>query len=432
MPLLTVTTYKQIAQQISNDLSWANVALLMHGDGANGSTTILDEVGNTYTSSGAIIDNGSLTGGPKFGTGCIKTNGQLIASANDVRFDLAARNFCFEFFLYRTASMGGGTNPIFVKDDGGAQRSYALYANNDRFFFQYFPGGGALYSPNLPLNQWTHVALVRNGTTLTWYMNGVASTTLNYGSGAFATASTPFKVCSGGSFYLDEIRITLDNPRYTANFAVPTTPFTSIPSKLLMHFDNSLTDSYGHSVDVNNNITYSTSVLKFGSHSAVFNGTNSYFHLSSTNDFAFGTGDFTIEFWMRIDATNKSYGTLVDFRTAQPQAQPCICFFNNGKINYVINSSAMQISSSTLSTGVWYHVAVSRASGTTRMFLNGNLQGSVADTNDIVATGAFVGCNYMATGDAQAFFGGNLDELRISPFARYTTTFTPSAAPYTA
>jgi hypothetical protein len=88
-PLLYVTPYKRIAQ-ISNDLSWANVALLMHGDGANGSTTILDEVGNTYTSSGAIIDNGSVTGGPKFGTGCIKTSGQLIASANDVRFDIAA------------------------------------------------------------------------------------------------------------------------------------------------------------------------------------------------------------------------------------------------------------------------------------------------------------------------------------------------------
>ncbi len=62
----------------------------MRGDGTNGPTTILGEVGNAYTSSGAIIDNGFLTGVPKFGTGCIKTNGQLIASTNDVRFDIAA------------------------------------------------------------------------------------------------------------------------------------------------------------------------------------------------------------------------------------------------------------------------------------------------------------------------------------------------------
>lgn len=74
----------------------------MHGNGTNGPTTILDEVGNAYTSSGAIIDNGFLTGGPKFGTGCIKPAGSLTASANDVRFDIAARNFCFELFLYRT------------------------------------------------------------------------------------------------------------------------------------------------------------------------------------------------------------------------------------------------------------------------------------------------------------------------------------------
>lgn len=428
-PLITVTPYKQIAQAVQ-DLSWANVALLMHGDGTHGSTTVLDEVGNTYTAAGAAIDSGSLTGGPKFGTGCIKTGGSLTASANDVRFDIAARNFCFEFFLYRTGSMGAGTNPVFVKDDGASQRSYALYANNDKFFFQYFPGGGAFYSPSIPVNQWTHVALVRNGTNLVWYINGIAGTPLAYGSGAFTTANTPFRVCSGGNFYLDEVRITLDNPRYTANFAVPTSPFTSTPSTLLMHLDNSLADVYNHSVDITNNITYSTSTVKYGSHSAIFNGTSSYFHLASSNDFAFGTGDFTIEFWMRIDATNKSYGTLVDFRTAQPQAKPCICFFNNGKINYFINSGTMQISSASLSTGVWYHVAVCRASGTTRMFLNGNLQGSVADANDITASGAYVGCNY--TGDAQSFFGGNLDELRISPFARYTSTFTVQNAPFTA
>ena len=51
-PLLCISPYRKISQA-SQDLSWANVALLLHGDGTNGSTTILDEVGNKYTSSGA-------------------------------------------------------------------------------------------------------------------------------------------------------------------------------------------------------------------------------------------------------------------------------------------------------------------------------------------------------------------------------------------
>lgn len=58
--LLCVTPYRQVTQ-VSQDLSWASVALLLHADGTHGSTTLLDEVGNTYTSSGAVLDELRIT-----------------------------------------------------------------------------------------------------------------------------------------------------------------------------------------------------------------------------------------------------------------------------------------------------------------------------------------------------------------------------------
>lgn len=226
-PLIYIPPRKISAPTSPPDPGWTNVALLMHGDGVQGSTSMIDEVGNTYTSS-AIVDNGSAIGGPKFGTGCIKPNGAIAATANNTALDISNKNFCMEFFLYRTGSLGAGSQPLFVKDDAGANRSYAIYGNVDRYFFQYFPGGGAFYSPVISANQWHHLALVRNGTVLTWYLNGVAGTTLTYGTGAFATVSTPFRVCTtAANSYYDEMRITVNNPRYTGNFSVPTAPFGS-------------------------------------------------------------------------------------------------------------------------------------------------------------------------------------------------------------
>lgn len=227
-PLIYIPPRKISAPTSPPDPGWTNVALLMHGDGVQGSTTFTDETGLSYTSSGAIVDGGAGIGGPKFGTGCIKPNGQIIGTANSTRFDISNQDFCMEFFLYRTGSLGGGSQPLYVKDDGGANRSYAIYGNVDRYFFQYFPGGGAFYSPVISANQWHHIALVRYGSVLTWYLDGVASTTLTYGTGAFTTVTTPFKVCtSAANSYYDEMRITVGLPRYTANFSVPTAPFSN-------------------------------------------------------------------------------------------------------------------------------------------------------------------------------------------------------------
>jgi hypothetical protein len=276
---------------------------------------------------------------------------------------------------------------------------------------------------------WHHFAVVRHKTAgFAIFIDGMLAGGWSTSSDSIYTSVEP--VVIGGTannsyslLKLDDIRLTVGACRYgcpfipksSANIAVDNTA-----SVLLMHMNNTFTDVYGHNVDTNNGVTFNPSSFKYGTHAASFNGNNAnWMHVASSSDFAFRTGDFTIEFWMQTDATNKAYATLVDFRTAQPQAQPCITFFNNGKVNYLMNSGSVQISSSVISAGTWYHVALCRANGTTRMYLNGVLQGSTTDNNDISTTGIFIGANYLHN-DALTYFGGVIDELRISPFARYT------------
>jgi hypothetical protein len=78
--------------------------------------------------------------------------------------------------------------------------------------------------------------------------------------------------------------------------------------------------------------------------------------------------------------------------------------------------------------GNWHHIAITRASGTNRMFFDGVLQGSVtSDSTNYTAP------NNMQIGTSSTYgdFSGYLDDLRITKgYARYTSNFTPPAAAF--
>lgn len=175
---------------------------------------------------------------------------------------------------------------------------------------------------------------------------------------------------------------------------------------------------------------YNTSIFKFGTASLFLNNAlhptaaTSYATFASDSDFAFGTGDFTIELWARRDAGG-TFQTLFDMRSSAATEVAMTLGLNTTNAPYLFVNGSIRIQGSSpgdsLALNVWYHIEIARVSGVTRMFLNGSQIGSnYTDTNNYPAKPMRLGADYTGA------YGlvGYLDDVRVSKgLGRHTTTF---------
>ena len=171
----------------------------------------------------------------------------------------------------------------------------------------------------------------------------------------------------------------------------------------------------GKSITVQGDTQLSTTEKKFGTASVLFDGTGDYLELATSSDFGFGTGDYAIEAF--VHPTTIAAGKIFDFRTASPDVAALIDMDGSGTIRLNVNGSNV-ISGGTLTVNTWTHIAVSRVSGTTSLFVNGSRVGSpYTDSNNYGNTKPLkIGANFNGA-DA---FTGYIDEIRISKgAARY-------------
>jgi hypothetical protein len=185
------------------------------------------------------------------------------------------------------------------------------------------------------------------------------------------------------------------------------------------------------------NAQISTAQSKFGGASIAFDGTGDYLAAPGGSDFIFGTGDFTIEFWVNssVLTTATIYPNFVDFRPLVTQgAYPTIFYnANASSLVYYVNTNAV-ISGGALLENTWYHIAVARASESTKMFVNGVQVGSTYNDSSNYTCGTnrpTIGAQgYNPDLDTRKLTG-YIDEFRITKgVARYTTNFTPPTAPF--
>jgi len=81
----------------------------------------------------------------------------------------------------------------------------------------------------ITLNTWTHVAVVRSGSTITAYLNGTSVGTAS-SSASLGNATGGVTVGRGNTTqyfigYIDDLRVTKGYARYTTNFISPSTAF---------------------------------------------------------------------------------------------------------------------------------------------------------------------------------------------------------------
>lgn len=159
-----------------------------------------------------------------------------------------------------------------------------------------------------------------------------------------------------------------------------------------------------------------------------------YVQVPSSSDFAFGTDDFTIELRVRSPSwsTGADSKVFYDHRLVGDLTNRPTLYVLNNVLRFHNNATdRITADVGALVNDTWQHVAVSRVSGTTRLFVDGTQQGSdYADSTNYTAQTLTLGTAGDALGNIYGMTGW-IDEVRITKgVGRYTTNFVPQNTPF--
>lgn len=434
--------------------------LMLHMDGSNITTTFTDSAltPKTVTANGnariqtqgvgkAITVGGNAqisTTQKKIGSSSayFDGTGDYLTVGDSDDWNFGSGNFTIEFWIYlptlsiaigesmglyqqRTSAISNASIASYIYWDD------ANYSLNTAVSYNGTTSNTHITNLNLSLNQWYHIAIVRNGTSLDHYINGTKnSSSFNISTNSLYDSTASFTIGSVASSlydfrgYMDEFRVSKGIARYTASFTPSTTAFVADSyTKLLLHFEAPNTSTVF--IDDSLGIT-----PKFGTGLGYFDGSGDYLTVPDSDDWHF-TGDLTIDLWVYPSAN--STGNRMLFGQAADNFCPIELWWQTDRViktylsfdNTTWVTGTAVISSTAIALGTWTHIALVRSGSTFTFYLNGTQSGLKYNS-----TSAFTNST-NSLHIAYDTFNGYMDELRISNgIARYTTTFTPSTAPY--
>ena len=109
-------------------------------------------------------------------------------------------------------------------------------------------------------------------------------------------------------------------------------------------------------------------------------------YLNGETDFAFGTGDFTIEMWVNL--YSKSPGQVIyDSRPDSTNGVYPTIYVDSSvnKLKFYVSSADRITQTSTFTYNAWHHVVVTRTGTSTKMFVDGTQEGSTyTDSNNYI------------------------------------------------
>jgi hypothetical protein len=286
-----------------------------------------------------------------------------------------------------------------------------------------------------PTNTWTHIAIGYNGTTTRMWVNGtsVGTSTQSYGKpsgtdriqvGAFTGGAAPY------FGYFSEIRFVKGTDVYgvgNTSITVPTAPLTAISgtSLLLSGTNGGITDATAKNVlETVGSAQISTAQSKFGGSSMAFDGSGDYLTFPSSQNFALGSTDFTVEYW--INTTSSADDGILQISNtpggfATSYTNGLMMAVVSGVLYYALGGSSVN-TSTTINNGSWRHIAMSRSGSSLKIFVDGTQVSSATNSNSVTGTYLVVGGYYSTS----FTLNGYINDLRITRgYARYTANFTP-------
>jgi hypothetical protein len=410
---------------VGNGSFFNSVMLQLTMAGANNSTVFTDIKGHAVTPYGnaKIVTSQGVWGSSASFDG----SGDYLSLGSSPDFNLGGGAMTIEFWLYRGAPGSGYARVLQIGNNGNAASCQCNFLNNGAIWF--FPATGspasgyATSAGAYALDTWNHIAFVlESSTMMACYVNGVQK--YRAAAAAFPNQNYPLKV--GGDSGLDlngnisNLRITKGVARYTASFTPPTEPFPSGSADpywasvvLFMPLDTAsgLVDTKGKSVTVNGNTVISTTSSPFKS-SGYFDGTGDYLTVPTGSDLALGSGDFTIECWIRR-TVDMSSGTFRIINEWNGSTGYIFAIVNNAIAFSCNNGTAYSVTGGLTTINTWHYVTARRLGGVLSVSI-----GTAAATASIAGSiPTPVGTTTIARasdGDAQ-YFTGYLGEIRVTP-----------------
>ena len=392
--------------------------------------------GNTKTQQLGPYDHETYSPSDYGGSVYFDGAGDYLSCGSGSQFDMGTGDFTWEAWVY--PMQASRSQQIISVGDSNAT-IYALYFRSTNKFAFY--GNSTLYlesSSTFSINQWYYVAVVREGNDFTLYVNGTSvdtySTTAAIGSsteGAYVGTNKGLST-QDWKGYISDARVVKGTAVYTSGFTPPTAPLTAITNTQLLTCANKNNvwnaGSVGNGLSnlLQGNATLSTSITKNESASVQLDGTGDYIKIDDTNPiFDVSTGDFTWEGWFRFNAITNNPKIFVNLASATVYWQ--LYVYNNalrllGNTGNTLSGTA----SGTLSTSTWYHIAFVRVGNVFNVYLDGSsvitdsYSSSIGHNSDYGVGGTSTYPNNN--------INGNVEGVRLSKYARYTSAFTPPTA----
>jgi len=441
------------APPAATDPYFRNVSLLLNDTGTNGqqNNTFLDSSTNNFT----ITRNGTPTQGsvtPYWPDGQWSNSfsgTQYFVLGGQSAFSFNA-DFTVEMFFYLNGA-GTGTPKLYESRGSGQEGAYVTIEHSGTSLV-FRMDSAARITTTVTYNTWNHVAVVRSGTTITMYLNGVSAGTYTKSGTLLVGTSRP---CIGAypgfdnlNGYVSNLRVVKGTAIYTSNFTPSTTPLTAVSgTSLLTCQSNRFKDNSSNNFAIT--VTGTPSVQSFDPFSPAasydtsvggsgyFPGaTASFLSLAQDTAFDFGTGEFTVEALVYPLATTQQ--AIVGKWTGTGQVA-WILQINPGSSNvqfaYGNNGSfsANVTFSGATGSNRWSHIAVTRSGTSVRAFVNGVQVGTTQTISaNMTATNANLVVGKVQSDNNNAF-NGYISNLRVvKGTAVYISNFTTPTAPVTA
>lgn len=458
------------AYPISDSVPPANGAFfLLPLDGTDGATTTTEVLNGTSVTIGGSGELDSAQA--KFGATSYLCDGPITFSAQTlIDNGMASGNWTVEFW-YRPDGTAVTSDRLFQTRDGDLFSGISIGHDSTSSITFLLDNSGTTpwdytgTSVSVTDNVWQHIALVRNGTNVTLYKDGVSSLSttytvpiyLNGADDCIIGAQTGGRANSG---WIDDFRISF-KAEYTANFTPPASAhpttiatgderdifFDSI--SLLAPLDGTdgattATDlsNTGHTLTFRGAAELDTAQKRFGTAAVLLDGVNGTGVTADDHvDFTLGSGDFTVECWVRYNvdpSTQQMYVAKYNntggnnrewwLGTNATATELYFAYSTDGSNAIVGPSGAWNPVVDT-----WYHLAASRHGNAMYVFADGVL----LNTYDATGVTFFDGTAQVGIGcrqqDATYKFvpNGWIDDVRVTKgVARYVGNFVRPTAPH--